>query len=318
MSRALGTDGRAAPAAVGTAAGDGPGDGDGPQRILLITGMSGAGKTAALKALEDIGYEAIDHVPLSLLNRLVTPAEAVGEGSRRPLAVGMDVRTRDFGVDAALAEINRLLQERHADVTLAFLDCDDDELRRRYTETRHRHPLAIDRPVSDGIALEREIVSPLRARADVVIDTTSLALGALKRIVEGHFGLRDGSSLTVFVTSFSFRLGLPREADLVFDLRFLANPHYDPTLRYMTGIEEPVAAYIRRDEGLQPFLDALTGLMKPLLPRYAAEGKSYLTIATGCTGGRHRSVFIAEELGRWLRDQGVPVHLHHRDLNRPE
>lgn len=299
-----------------------PREDEGPQRILLITGMSGAGKTAMLKALEDLDYESIDHVPLTLLNRLVIPGEGACMTPRRPLAIGIDVRTRDFGVELALAEIGRLMEQSSANVEmnveLVFLECDDDELRRRYTETRHRHPLAIDRPVSDGIALERAMISPLRARADVVIDTTSLALGALKRIAAGHFGTQDSSYLSVFVTSFSFRLGLPREADLVFDLRFLANPHYDPTLRFMTGLDEPVAAHIRSDEGLKPFMDALTALMQPLLPRYAAEGKSYLTIATGCTGGRHRSVFVAEELGCWLREQGIRVHLHHRDLNRPE
>lgn len=293
-------------------------DDEEPQRVLLITGMSGAGKTATLKALEDLGYEAIDHVPLSLLHRLIMPAETSSDVSSRPLAVGIDIRTRDFDVGLALAEVDRLAEGSSADVKLVFLDCEDDELRRRYTETRHRHPLADDRPVADGIALERQIISPLWRRADVMIDTTSLPLGALKRIVEGRFGLERGSNLTVFVTSFSFRLGLPREADLVFDMRFLANPHYDPELRYMTGIQQPVADFIRRDEGLDSFMEALAGLMRPLLPRYAAEGKSYLTIAIGCTGGRHRSVFVAEELGRWLRDQGVRVHLHHRDINRPE
>lgn len=285
------------------------------RRILLVTGMSGAGKTTTLKALEDLGYEAIDHVPLSLLGHLVLPAETA---PLVPVALGIDVRTRDFAVERALGEIDRLALGSQGEVKLVFLDCDDDALRRRYTETRHRHPLAASRPVSDGIAVERELIAPLRARADLVIDTTNLSPGALKRIVDGHFDMAAQAGMSIFVTSFSFRLGLPRDADLVFDVRFLANPHYDPELRPMNGLQVPVASFIRRDEGLQPFLKTLGGLMRPLLPRYAAEGKSYLTIAIGCTGGRHRSVFIAEELGQWLQDEGYPVHLHHRDLNKAQ
>jgi UPF0042 nucleotide-binding protein len=278
---------------------------------LLVTGMSGAGKTTTLKALEDLGYEAIDHVPLSLLGRLVLPA-----ADQVPIALGIGVRTRDFGVERALCEVESLLEASLADVKLVFLDCDDDALRRRYTETRHRHPLAVGRPVTDGIAMEREMIAPLRVRADLVIDTTNLSPSALKRIIDGHFAIGAAPELSVFVTSFAFRLGLPRDADLVFDVRFLANPHYDPELRAMSGLQASVAHFIRRDEGLKPFMETLTGLMRPLLPRYAAEGKSYLTIAVGCTGGRHRSVFIAEELGQWLQDEGFPVYLHHRDLNR--
>lgn len=294
---------------------DGSRDGgqDMRQRILLVTGMSGAGKTTTLKALEDLGYEAIDHVPLSFLGGLVLQSERAALLS---VALGIGVRTRDFDAGRALHEVDQLAAAGGAEVTLIFLDCDDDTLRRRYTETRHRHPLAVGRRVTDGIAAEREMMKPLRARADLVIDTTSLSPGALKQIIAGHFNRGVQPKLSIFVTSFSFRLGLPRDADLVFDVRFLRNPHYDPELRALTGLQEPIAEYIRLDEGLKPFLDALTGLMRPLLPRYAAEGKSYLTIAFGCTGGRHRSVFIAEELAQWLQDEGFPVHLHHRDLDK--
>lgn len=288
---------------------------EGRQRILLVTGMSGAGKTTTLKALEDLGYDAIDHVPLSLLGRLVLSDESAAVV---PVALGIDVRTRDFDVGRVLGEIERLAVGSRVDVKLVFLDCDDDALRRRYTETRHRHPLAAGRPVTDGIAVERELIAPLRARADLVIDTTNLSPGALKRIVDGHFDIGAQPEISIFVTSFSFRLGLPRDADLVFDVRFLANPHYDPELRQMTGLQVPVGHFIRRDEGLEPFQKTLAGLIRPLLPRYAAEGKSYLTIAIGCTGGRHRSVFVAEELGQWLQDEGYPVHLHHRDLNKTQ
>jgi len=285
----------------------------GDRRVLLITGMSGAGKTSALKALEDLGYEAIDHVPLSLLKRLVPSPGSV----ERPIAIGVDVRTRDFGVERFIEEVDHLAGMDSLDVRVAFLDCEDDELRRRYTETRHRHPLAEDRTVADGIAREREMLTSLRSRADVTIDTSNLAGGELKRILDGHFGLLAEAALSVFVTSFAYRNGLPREADLVFDVRFLANPHYDPALRPMTGREEPIAAYVAADPDFSPFFDGLTGLLTPLLPRYAAEGKSYLTIAVGCTGGRHRSVFTAERLAAWLETQGLDVHIHHRELERP-
>ncbi len=280
--------------------------------VLLVTGLSGAGKTSALKAFEDMGYEAIDNVPLSLLNALVKPTQK--DGFQRPIAIGIDIRTRDFAVDAFIDELDGMLNETSLEAGVLFIDCDDDELRRRYAETRHKHPLAQDRPVSDGIAHERRLVSILRNRADVVIDTTRFGPGELKRILEGHFGLGHETTLSVFVTSFSFRQGLPREADLVFDVRFLANPHYDPALKELTGRDEAVADYIAKDTGFGNFFDNLTCLISPLLPRYAAEGKSYLTIAIGCTGGRHRSVFVAEKLARWLENEDRSIHLLHRDL----
>lgn len=287
------------------------------QRVLLITGMSGAGKTSALKAMEDLGYEAVDHVPISLLMRLVLPEDAsMAEGPRGPIAVGIDIRTRDFEVERCMEVLDRLAADSRTEVSMLFLDCDDDELRRRYTATRHRHPLALDRPVTDGISLERETISALRDRSDLVIDTTGLPLGAFKGLLRGHFAVRAEAGLTVVVVSFSFRLGLPREADLVFDVRFLANPFYDLELRPLTGRDPAVAAHIERDDGLKPFLVALDRLLTPLLPRYAAEGKSYLTIGIGCTGGRHRSVYIAECLAKRLGAGGQRVHLHHRDLER--
>ena len=286
--------------------------------VLLVTGMSGAGKSSALKAFEDIGYEAVDNVPLSLLSALVKPQQQdfSGPGFQRPIAIGVDIRTRDFAVDSFISELNRMLEENSLEAKVLFIDCDDDELRRRYAETRHRHPLAQDRPVSDGIARERQLVTELRDRADVVIDTTSFGPGQLKRILDGHFGLGRESALSVFVTSFSYRQGLPREADLVFDVRFLANPHYDPDLKKLTGKDAAVGDYIAQDNDFDRFFDNLTGLLSPLLPRYAAEGKSYLTIAVGCTGGRHRSVFIAEKLAEWLQHDGRHIHLLHRELQK--
>jgi len=279
----------------------------------MVTGMSGAGKTLALKALEDMGYEAVDNLPLSLMEALLRTGEL-----KRPLAVGVDIRTRDFGAASLMTGMDALTEATGIDLKLLFVDCDDEVLKRRFTETRRRHPLATDRPLADGIRHERELVSPLRGRADVMIDTSSLPPGELKRVLSGHFGLDSKPALGVFVTSFSYRRGLPREADLVFDARFLINPHYVPELRGLTGRDEAVRSYVEADAGFSQFFAALTDLLGPLLPRFAAEGKSYLTIAVGCTGGRHRSVAIAEKLAQWLRDRGQNVDLRHRELEEGE
>ena len=283
----------------------------GTRHVLLITGMSGAGKTSALKSLEDLDYEAVDNMPLSLIGSLVVPAQQVlgGGDFQRSIAIGIDIRTRDFGVESFLNKLDHLVSVNALEVKVVFLDCDDDELRRRYMD-----PLAQDRPVSDGIEHERRLMSLLRGRADIVIDTTGLAPGELKGILQGHFEQAGKQGLAVFVISFSFRQGLPREADLVFDVRFLDNPHYDPNLKSLTGKDREIADFISADAGFQQFFEGLTKLLQPLLPRYAAEGKSYLTIAVGCTGGRHRSVFIVEKLAAWLREQNQQVRLNHRDL----
>lgn len=283
-----------------------------PAAVVVVTGLSGAGKSLALKSLEDLGYEAVDNLPLSLLGALM-------RGDRlRPLAIGIDIRTRDFGAATMLAELDRLRAERPMKLSLLFFDCDDEVLARRFTETRRRHPLAVDRPLLDGIAHERKLVAPLRSRADLVIDTSSLPPAELRRVLAGHFTLEEKSPLLLFVTSFSYRRGLPREADLVFDVRFLNNPYYVQELKACSGKDPMVADFIDSDPGFTPFFTGLTGLLRPLLPRYALEGKSYLTIAIGCTGGRHRSVYTAEKLAAWLRDQGQRVDLRHRDLDRGE
>ncbi|TAN63352.1 MAG: RNase adapter RapZ [Magnetospirillum sp.] len=277
----------------------------------MITGMSGAGKTLALKALEDLGWEAVDNLPLSLVGGLVRP----GDGVTRPLAIGVDIRTRDFGVEPVMSTIDRMIAESGLDVRLLFLDCSDDVLCRRFTETRRRHPLATDRPLVDGIRHERALVSPLLARADVVIDTTDQPPGEFKQMLAGHFGLDHDRGLVVFVTSFAYRNGLPRQADLVLDARFLANPHYVAELKTLTGKDPAVADYIAADPVFTDFMDSVKRLLEPLLPRFAAEGKSYLTIAVGCTGGRHRSVAIAERIASWIKDQGGRVELRHRELD---
>jgi UPF0042 nucleotide-binding protein len=274
--------------------------------------MSGAGRSTALKALEDLGYEAVDNLPLSLLPSLVGP-----QAPSAPLAVGVDVRTRDFGVAALLDAIDRLVAERRFDLRVLFLDCDDDLLVRRYTETRRPHPLAGERPVLDGIRAERQRVWPLRDRADLAIDTSTLNPSDLKRLLNGHFALDAPPGITIFVTSFAYRHGLPRDADLVFDVRFLRNPHYVPTLRPLTGRDHAVGEFIEADPDYAVLFGELCAWLARLLPRYEREGKSYLTIAIGCTGGRHRSVYVAERLAAWLGGEGRAVGLAHRDLDRP-
>jgi len=279
--------------------------------VLLVTGVSGAGKSSALKALEDLGYEAVDNLPVLLIERMIAPGDFP-----HPIAIGVDIRTRDFDAAAFLEAMDMLTQRPDTDVKLLFVDCDDDVLVRRFEETRRRHPLSDDRPVSDGLRRERRMMAPLLEKAHVIIDTSDMALKDLKRTIEGHFTLEDSAGLAVFVTSFSFRRGLPRDADLVFDVRFLNNPHYDPDLQPLSGLDQAVGAFIAADEGFDTFFDNLTRLLEPLLDRYAKEGKSYLTIAIGCTGGRHRSVFVADKLTRWLDGKARHLQLRHRDLDQ--
>lgn len=280
------------------------------RRVALVTGMSGAGRTSALRALEDAGYEAVDNLPLSLLPSLIRPDDA----STRALAIGVDTRTRGFAVTSLLAVIDAVRAEAAVELSLLFVDCDDESLRRRFTETRRRHPLATDRPLADGIGAERAMLRDLRDRADLVIDTSNLSQADLKRRVQDSLALDASPGLAVHVVSFAYRNGLPSDADLVFDVRFLSNPHYRPDMRPLTGRDAAVAEFIERDPGCAGFLDGLTGMLTALLPRYAREGKSYLTIAVGCTGGRHRSVYVAERLAAWLRAQDWRCGLQHRDL----
>lgn len=285
--------------------------------VLLVSGVSGAGKSSALKLLEDLGYEAVDNMPLSLAGRLILGADGEPKApDAHPLAIGIDIRTRDFDTSNFLEFLDQLAASPDIDAKLLFVDCDDEVIGRRFKETRRRHPLAADRPVIDGLRRERRIMEPLRARADTVIDTTDLIVGDLKVRLEQAFGLEDDPGLGIFVMSFSFKRGVPRDADLVFDVRFLKNPHYDETLRPKTGQSMDVQDYVSADPAFDGFWAHLTGMTEPLLPRYRAEGKSYLTIAFGCTGGRHRSVTIAERYHAWLAEKGWRSQIRHRDLDK--
>lgn len=274
--------------------------------LLIVTGLSGAGMSSALKHLEDMGYEVFDNFPLALAEPLLANGQAQG----RPIALGIDTRTRGFDPEAVMAAVKAL------GARLVFIAADEAVLQKRFTETRRRHPLAADRPVSAGIRREQEWLHGLKDNADEVIDTSVLSIHELRRVLEDRFGPASGARLTVTLMSFGFKYGTPREADIVMDIRFLHNPHWVPELKPLTGLDGAVGNYVARDEAFDPFMTRFKDLLAPLLPRYAAEGKSYLTIALGCTGGRHRSVYAAEQLKPWIEAQGFRTSVFHRDIDR--
>lgn len=278
-------------------------------RVWLITGLSGAGRSVALRALEDLGCEAVDNVPLALVPSLL--ASGGDEGHR--LVIGADVRSRDFSPVYFSEMLSGLRAQKEHEVRLLFLDCDNEVLQRRFTETRRKHPLALDRPVMDGIRHERQLLAPLRDMADTVLDTSEWANADLRTALRQYCG-EEQRALSLFITSFSFKRGIPRDADMVFDVRFLRNPYYDNSLRELTGMNAEVASFVEADADFAAFFTHLTQLVTPLLPRYLLEGKSYLTIAVGCTGGWHRSVVVAEKLAGFLRQKEYKVGVRHREL----
>jgi UPF0042 nucleotide-binding protein len=290
-----------------------PAAGPGPQ-LVIVTGVSGSGKSTALRALEDAGFYCVDNLPIVLLEKLLElSGHTAGEVSR--IAAGVDARDARFLPEAP--RIIRELRGRGVELTVLFLDASDESLVRRYSETRRRHPLSgPEGSVQDGIAAERQALAGVRAVADEVVDTTSLNVHDLKRLVGRRFVGGDGAKLGVTVVSFGFRYGIPPHADLVLDVRFLPNPYFVPGLRPLVGTDPPVRDFVLTQPDAQSFLDRLYDFGGFLLPRYKAEGKSYLTIAIGCTGGKHRSVAIAGELARRLEAAGQAVRLWHRDVEK--
>ena len=283
------------------------------RHVVLVTGLSGAGKSSVLNALEDLGYEAIDNLPLRLWPYAV--AYESSETKAKGLVIGLDVRTRGFDVNKFLEILDVMRATIGLQVSLIFLDCDDDALQRRFTETRRRHPLAPDRAVFDGITQERKQLSLLRNSADLLLDTTTLSLPELRNTVRERIAINPHDTLAVHVLSFAYKNGLPRSADLVLDMRFLRNPHYDPLLRTKTGRDQEVADYISQDPDFEQVNQELEAFLSTSLRRYEKEGKSYLTIAFGCSGGKHRSVYFALRTGHWIKKLGMQVTVRHRELD---
>ncbi len=279
--------------------------------LVLVTGPSGAGRSTAINALEDLGYEVIDNLPLSLLPRLLD-----GPPPSRPLALGVDVRNRDFGTSALIEMIDRLAADPDQTAQVLYLDAAEEELVRRYSETRRRHPLAPAGPPMAGIARERDLLVPIRSRADVLIDTTGLSPHDLRADIDRWFATGDGRRLGVTIHSFSYKRGLPRGMDIVMDCRFLRNPHWDENLRPLDGRDAAVDAYVAADERFDPFFERIKSLTDLLLPAHKDEGKAHLSIGFGCTGGQHRSVAVAERLAAALAQDGWQVSKRHRELER--
>ncbi|WP_066526306.1 RNase adapter RapZ [Erythrobacter sp. CCH5-A1] len=281
------------------------------RQLLLVTGLAGAGKSTALDVLEDLGWETIDNFPVRMLKRLVTMADE----TRGPLAIGFDSRTRGFVPADIIALVKDLSARPDLALTSLFLDCAGGELERRFNETRRRHPMADGRPVLEGIAAERELLEPLRRWAEVLIDTSAMSSNDLQTRMRELFAPSEAeAALTLTISSFGFARGMPPLADLVFDMRFLDNPHWVPGLKEQTGQDAAVGAHIEKDPAFAEAFARIRDLLLLLLPRYAAQGKPYVHIAFGCTGGRHRSVYTAETMAEALRGAGFSPTVRHRNL----
>lgn len=285
--------------------------GDAGHRIVLVTGPSGAGRGTAIAAFEDMGFEPIDNLPLSLVPRLLD-----GPALARPMALGIDVRNRDFSVAALIELIDRLAGRPEVQAELLFLDCQAAELLRRYGETRRRHPFVTAPTPETAVEREIDLLQPLRARADVLIDTTDLSPHELKREIARFFSAAAGSRLSVSVHSFSYKRGAPRGLDLMFDCRFLRNPHWEVALRDRDGRDVTVSDYVEGDPRYVAFCEKTLDLLLFLLPAQVDEGKSHVAIGFGCTGGQHRSVVVAEAMAKALAARGWQVSKRHRELER--
>lgn len=280
------------------------------RRIVFVTGPSGAGRSSALNVLEDAGFEVIDNLPMRLMPMLFDEAEQT-----RPLALGIDARNRDFSTNTVIDLLGRLSMRPGVVAELLFLDCSTDVLLRRFSETRRRHPMApADRP-AEGIQAEQDLLEPLRARADVLIDTSDLNVHELRAEVEHWFAPGGKRHLSVTVQSFSYKRGLPRSVDMVYDCRFLKNPYWEPALRALDGTDERVAQHVATDPRYAEFSQKVLDLSLLILPACREEGKSHFSIAFGCTGGQHRSVTLAESHALRLAQEGWQVSIRHREIN---
>ncbi|WP_170342634.1 RNase adapter RapZ [Ruegeria arenilitoris] len=280
-------------------------------RIVLVTGPSGAGRSTAIHVLEDLGYEAIDNLPMGMLLRLMEGADP-----SRPMALGIDARNRDFSTIGFIELVAKLGRMSQVDLSTLYLDCSDEVLLRRFSETRRRHPVATDASPETGIRQEKELLEPIREIADTLIDTSVLNVHQLRSEVERWFAPEGGRHLAVSIESFSYKRGLPLGLDMVFDCRFLANPYWRPELREADGRNPDVASYVQADTNYAAFFERVVELLLSLLPAFKAEGKTHLSVAFGCTGGQHRSVAMAEAVAKALAEQGQPVAIRHREMER--
>ncbi len=284
-------------------------------KLYLITGLSGAGKSSALKVLEDMDYEAIDNLPVSLLTNVVDMVLSDSESGQHPaLAIGVDARTRNFQPEIIHKSLEELRAREDIILKILYFDSNNEVLAKRFTETRRKHPLAGGRQVTDGIVRERRMMDVLRAEADFIFDTSDLGVQELRQILRQQFERVHGGDLSIMISSFAFPRGLPRDADLVFDVRFLRNPHYVENLKPLTGLDKEIQDYVEQDDRFAEFCSKISDLIFFSLPEYKKEGKSYLKIAFGCTGGRHRSVFMAERMTMLINNKGFKANLYHREL----
>jgi RNase adapter protein RapZ len=282
-----------------------------PLRMVLVTGPSGAGRSTAINALEDLGFEAIDNLPMSLIPRLLD-----GPPLTQPLALGIDARNREFSSEGLIELIDSLHRLPGVVLEVLYLDADTDVLVRRYSETRRRHPLSPEDTPLRGVEAELDLLIPVRDRADVLIDTNALSPHDLRAEVGRWFAPPSGAPLTLSVQSFSYKRGLPRGLDMVFDCRFLSNPYWVPDLRALDGRTPKVAAHVEADPRFDPFFSRVHDLIASLLEPFVDEGKTSLTIGFGCTGGKHRSVAMTEKMAATLAQQGWQVSKRHRELER--
>jgi len=280
-----------------------------PESLVFVTGLSGSGKSYVFKCLEDMGYFCVDNLPLSLVEPLLSQVSAPRVG------IILDVRNPDFA--SRFPPILARVRERVPGARLLFLDASEESLIRRFSETRRPHPLSVDRPLLTALRKERKLLEEVRSLADVVVDTSSMTVHELRSFMQKTFvGEQGAARMVVSATSFGYKFGVPHDVDLIFDVRFLANPHFVPELKPKIGTDPAVAAYIEKDPQTREFLARLAGFLDYLLPLYEREHKSYLSIGIGCTGGKHRSVYVAEQLSRALQARGLPVRVSHRDATR--